>query len=215
MFIVHRAVRSGVFIYLWTNTRAMETLTIAYDERYGIPIYTGHRMAKADFLQWKSDDNYVYEFNDGVLEPTTGMRQDEVLLFKRLNRHFAQTNAYRLGGELLAEVDVWLTQKQMRRPDAAFYSVEQIDQLANHTQVVPSFAIEFASVSDNEHTSITKRHEYFDAGVQVVWWVYPDFKEVHVYTSPKTVTICTDDDVMSAAPALAEFQMTVRELFRK
>ena len=63
--------------------------------------------------------------------------------------------------------------------------------------------------------SLIKLHEYFDAGVQVVWWVYPLYKEVYVYTSPKTVTICTDDDTLSAAPALPELTMTVAELFRK
>lgn len=38
---------------------------------YGVPKYAGLTMSKADFLQWESDDNYVYEFNDGVLESTS------------------------------------------------------------------------------------------------------------------------------------------------
>jgi Uma2 family endonuclease len=51
--------------------------------------------------------------------------------------------------------------------------------------------------------------------VQAIWWVYPLYKEVYVYTSPKTVIICTDDDVLSAAPALPELTMTVAELFKR
>ncbi|AQG78987.1 hypothetical protein [Spirosoma montaniterrae] len=57
----------------------METLTVAYNERYGIPKYAGLTMTKAEFLRWESDDNYVYEFNNGVLEPTTSMKQIEVM----------------------------------------------------------------------------------------------------------------------------------------
>lgn len=186
-----------------------------HNDRYGVPKYAGQTMEKVDFLRWKSDDNYVYEFNNGILEPTTGMRQDEILLFKRISRYFSQTNAYQTGGELLAEVDVWLTEKQMRRPDIAYYTTDQIDLIGISELVIPNFVIELASDSDSELKSLIKRHEYFDAGVQVVWWIYPAFKEVYVYTSPKTVTICTDNDVLSAAPALPELQLTVEELFQK
>ena len=88
-------------------------------------------MTKEDFLRWESDDNYVYEFSDGVLEPTTGMgileptsftRQENILMLKRLTRRFQQTNAYEQEGELVAGVDVWLTERQMRRPDVAYYT---------------------------------------------------------------------------------------------
>ena len=183
--------------------------------QYGVPKYAGHRMSKADFLRWESDDNYVYEFNDGVLEPTISMRQDEILMLKRITRRFQQTYAYEQEGELVGEVDVWLAEKQKRRPDIAYYAANQLSLIAIGESVIPSFVVELASESDIEQKSFMKRHEYFAAGVQVVWWVYPLYKEVYVYTSPKTVTICTDDDVLSAAPALPELTMTVAELFRK
>lgn len=113
----------------------------------------------------------------------------------------------------MAEVDVWVTPKQMRRPDGSYFTSEQIRQMAAGENVIPGFVVGFASQTDNELMSVTKRHEYFDAGVQVVWWVYPAFEEVYVYTSPKTVMIGTDDDVLSAAPVLPDFQIIVAELF--
>jgi Uma2 family endonuclease len=193
----------------------METLTIAYDEQYGVPKYAGQRMTKADFLRWESDDNYAYEFNDGLLEPTTGMRQDENYLLANLETVFFQTAAFRSGGRLRAEMDFWVTEKQMRRADVSCFTSKQMQQMQTGQKVIPGFVVEFASHTDNTIVSITKRHEYFEAGVQVVWWVYPIHQEVHVYTSPKTVSICTDDDLLSAAPALPEMQMTVAELFGK
>lgn len=192
-----------------------QPLTDSLPYQYGVPKYAGHRMTKANFLRWESDDNYVYEFNDGILEPTTGIRQDEILMLKRLTRRFQQTNAYEQEGELVAEVDVWVTEKQQRRPDIAYYTASQLCLTAIGESVIPDFVIELASEGDVEQKSFIKLHEYFAAGVQVVWWVYPLYKEVYVYTSPKTVTICTDDDVLSAAPALPELTMTVAELFRK
>ena len=192
-----------------------ESTTDLLPYQYGVPKYAGHRMTKADFLRWESDDNYVYEFNDGVLEPTISMRQEEILMLKRLTRRFQQTNAYEQEDELVAEVDVWVTGKQQRRPDIAYYTINQLGLIAIGESVIPSFVVELASESDIEQKSLIKLHEYFNAGVQVVWWVHPLYKEVYVYTSPKTVTICTDDDVLSAAPALPELTMTVAELFRK
>ena len=172
-------------------------------------------MTKDDFLRWESDDNYVYEFNDGILEPTTGMRQDEMTLIQRITRRFAQTSAYQGEAELIAEIDVWVSAKQMRRPDLAFYTSAQISSSNGPTRVIPSFVVEFVSEHDDARKYIKKLGEYFQAGVQNVWLVFPDDYTVYVYTSPKTVTICTDNDVLSAAPALPELTMTVAELYRK
>lgn len=192
--------------------------------QYGTPKYAGHRMTKADFLRWESDDNYVYEFNDGVLEPTTStgilepttsMRQEEILMLRRLTRRFHQTNAYEQEGELVAEVDVWVTEKQQRRPDVAYYTASQLGLIATGELVIPTFVIEFVSKSDDAQKYIRKLNEYFQAGVQAVWLVFPTDQIVYVYTSPKIVTICTDDDMLSAVPALPELTMTVAELFKQ
>ena len=182
---------------------------------YGPPKYTGQRMSKAGFLQWEPDDMYVYEYNEGVLEPAFSMRQDENYLLTNIENQFFKTTDFLAGVRLRAEMDAWVTDQQMRRPDVSFFSKQQLQLMDAGVDVVPGFVIEFGSVSDDVQKSLTKLHQYFDAGVQVVWWVYPLYKEVYVYTSPKTVIICTDTDVLSAAPALPDFQLTVAELFRQ
>lgn len=192
-----------------------ESITNSITDRYGAPRYAGQRMAKADFLRWESDDNYVYEYNNGLLEPTTAMRQNETYLYRVIEDYFFSTNTFLEGGRLWGEIDVWLSEKQMRRPDISYFSANQISLMAAGSNVIPHFVIELASESDNDLRNLTKLHEYFEAGVQVVWWVYPMFQEVYVYTSPKTVTIATDTDVLSAAPALPDFQMTVAALFKR
>lgn len=94
----------------------------------------------------------------------------------------------------------------------------ELKQAALHTagvEIVPGLIIQTITESDLTISSFSKRHNYFETGVQVAWWVYPIHQEVHVYTSLKTVTICTDDDMLSAAPVLPEMQMTVSELLGK
>jgi Uma2 family endonuclease len=186
-----------------------------HNDRYGIPQYAGQTMEKADFLRWESDDNYVYEFNNGVLEPTTSMRQDELHILNALENQFFKTNAFREGGRLRAEIDIWVSDRQMRRPDVLFFSKEDFEKIAKGENAIPTFVAEFVSENDDARKYLKKLQEYFQAGVQVVWLVFPDDYTVYVYISPKTVTICTDNDTLSAAPALPELQLTVADLFRR
>ena len=60
-----------------------------------------------------------------------------------------------------------------------------------------------------------KLQEYFAAGVQVVWYLYPAQQQVEVYHSPKDVVICTDDDPCSAAPAVADLVLTPTLIFAR
>jgi hypothetical protein len=38
------------------------------------------------------------------------------------------------------------------------------------------------------------------------------FRQVHIFTSPKNVQICTDDDICSAKPVLDDFEISVNDL---
>lgn len=175
--------------------------------------YAGQRMSKEDFLHWESDDPFVYEWNNGILEPTEGMKQNEMQIARLISREFTRTAAYRNKAELMLEIDCWVTDKQMRRPDLAFYTDEQIRKASRGERVIPAFVIEIISEFDDIIKVEKKLIEYFQAGVQVVWRVIGEIKAVYVYTSPKTITVCTDNDSISAAPAVPDFQLTASELF--
>ncbi len=135
-------------------------------------------------------------------------------LTPRITRRFTQTSVYEEEAEIIPEIEVWVSEKQMRRPDLAFYTRKQIAASKSLACVIPGFLIEFVSGNDDAREYIRKLHEYFLADVQTVWLIFPDDYTIYVYTSLKTVTICTDD-VVSAGPALSALAMTVAELFRK
>lgn len=167
-----------------------------------------------EFLRFEPTDGYKYEWNDGELIRTAKMGKRHLYLIRRLNRLFAQTEAYRQGGILICEQDVMLTGVQMRRPDLAYFSGEQIDQsLTTDDEPIPPFVIEVISPTDESEKVESKRGEYFRAGVQVVWHIFPEIREVHVCTSPKLIQVCSDEDVCSAAPVLPDFSLTVNQLF--
>lgn len=58
---------------------------------------------------------------------------------------------------------------------------------------------------------------YREAGVQVVWQIFPNQQEVHVYAGPKleNMTVCAGEKICSAAPALPGFVFPASALFEK
>lgn len=64
---------------------------------------------------------------------------------------------------------------------------------------------------------MSKMRQYHKAGVRVVWLIYPGLQEVHVYSGEHLdqMTVCSEDRICSAAPALPDFEVSVREVFKK
>lgn len=163
-----------------------------------------------EFLRFEPTDGFKYEWNDGELIKFSGTKPRYLRLIKQLNRLFLKTNAHKSGGELICEQDVMLTGIQMRRPDMAYFSDKQIQ--AENDEPIPAFCIEVISPTDESEKVEAKRIEYFKAGVQVVWHIFPENEEVHVYTARKIVQICSGEDICSARPVLDDFQISVNEL---
>lgn len=167
-----------------------------------------------EFQHWEAPTNGLkYEWFDGELIAFEKMNKHHLKLIRLLTRLFTQTQAYQAGGLLIAEQDVMLTGIQLRRPDFAYFSGVQIDRNNRNVEPIPAFVIEVISPTDDAEKVESKRFEYFKAGVQVVWSIYPEAQCVYVYTGIKSVVICIDEDVCSAAPVLGDFQVEAKKLF--
>ena len=154
-----------------------------------------------EFMAWESEDGFKYEWNDGELIKFVGMNRKQVFIYEALNQLFIEKGLWKTG-TLISEYDVQLSGIQMRRPDVAYLTKEQIALTKQGEDEIPEFAIEIISGSDKANKVEEKTIEYFKAGVKVVWLIYPDNKTVQVYTSLKQAQICTDDDICSAKPVL-------------
>jgi len=170
-----------------------------------------------EFLNWEAEDGYKYEWNDGELIRFSGMKKKEYYIFDLLNQLF-YTNRLILNGSLISEPDVMLSGMppagiQMRRPDIAYFTREQIYEGHRGEDVIQAFVVELISANDDIEKVEEKLIEYFKAGVKVVWHVMPINKRVYVYTSSKTVKICEGEDICSAAPVLEGFEISAENLF--
>ena len=165
-----------------------------------------------EFLTWEPVDGYKYEWKDGEMIRFSGMKKKQYYIYDVLNTLFI-TKEYHKAGTFMAEPDVMLTALQMRRPDIAYFTKEQIQLGRKGEDVIPAFVVEVLSETDQAYRIEEKIAEYFKAGVQVVWNIFPESEVVYVYTSRKHVTICLESDVCSAAPVLPDFSIRVNELF--
>ena len=106
-----------------------------------------------------------------------------------------------------------------RRPDVAFVSTARwpLDRALPETgdwEVVPDLAGEVISPNDVFKDVLAKVREYFHYGVQVVWVVAPEERQVYVYDSPTHVHILTGQDELTGGEVVPGFRLPLVHLFQ-
>ena len=172
-------------------------------------------MSKAAFMNWNPDDGFLYEYDNGFAEQISGMKKKERYIITNIQAKFSTTEAFRERAWLFEESDVWVSDVQKRIPDMAFFTRDQILDSADDIESIPAFVVELISPTDKADKIETKVIEYFKAGVQVIWHVFPALRMVRVFTSVKNSISHFETDTFDAAPAVPDLQMTVNELFAR
>ena len=169
-----------------------------------------------EFLQWKPEDGYKYEWNNGALEKSVKMiTPKQLYLVDRLSSVLEKIKPA-AGRRLVCEVQNRTSPTQIRVPDIAYYTAKEISQAAEgDSQPVTSFAIEIISEHDKINAVNAKIEEYFQAGVKAVWLIFPEFQKVYVYAGPEEVAICKGDAICSAEGAIPGFSISAAGLFQK
>ncbi|MCO6475446.1 MAG: Uma2 family endonuclease [Phaeodactylibacter sp.] len=169
-----------------------------------------------EFLQWNPEGGFKYEWNNGALERSVKMITPRQLYLVYRLAGILEKVKPKAGGRLICEVQNRTSDTQIRVPDIAYYTNKEISQAAEGDfQPVTSFAIEIISEHDKINTVQTKIEEYFQAGVKVIWLIFPEFQKVYVYTGPEKVAICKGDAICSGEAAIPGFSISATELFRK
>jgi Uma2 family endonuclease len=161
------------------------------------------------------EDPFKYEWHKGSVEKKARtMNRDQFSIIRKLcYTIFMQTAAFKQGGMVMAEVDMFLeTVQRTRRTDIAYLTPALVEKAPDGKPSVCPFVIEIISKNDQINEVNEKIIEYFANGVEVVWVILPKIKKVEVYTSVKTMTICFGEDICTAAPVLPDFKVSVNDL---
>jgi Uma2 family endonuclease len=105
----------------------------------------------------------------------------------------------------------------VRAPDVCFYSHARWPESEigdGLPPVPPDLAVEVVSPRDRPAGILRKVVEYLEAGVPLVWVVYPKRRRVAVYRpGEEEPIILKEDDVMENFPELPGFRCRVSDLF--
>lgn len=168
-----------------------------------------------------SDDEPLFEIVNGQrveLPPTSFFA---CLLTTRLvvelGAYLRTDDLGHLAGETLFHLPAPVNRN--RRPDLAFVSYGRWakdrakDKEENAWDVVPNLVTEVVSTNDDAKELLDKLAEYFQAGVELVWVVYPTQAMVYVYRSMTDVHGLTRNDTLDGGAVLPNFKLALANLF--
>lgn len=160
----------------------------------------------------RREDKWKYEWVNGVVEKTPRpMNQLQQIYLINLQEWLDKLRSpNRKLDKFLSEVDTFFG-KSHRRPDIAYFSEQQIAAIPKGNQV-PQFVIEIISSTDQMNLVHKKMRDYRNSGVPVVWHIFPELQEVHVYTGDN-MAICRGDKLCSADLVIAGFKIPADSIF--
>jgi len=107
--------------------------------------------------------------------------------------------------------------QQVRIPDVSFVCWERLPDRRLPSEPIPhlapDLAVEVISEGNTREEMERKLREYFQAGVRLVWYVYPKNRAVRVYTDLDNMTELTDDANLDGGEVLPGFQLPLVQLF--
>jgi Uma2 family endonuclease len=169
-------------------------------------------------IELNDHESRLYELVDGTLvEKTVGFYESSlagrlvVLLGSFVLKHH-------LGIVLPADGMMRLAPGLVRMPDVSFLSWQRLpggklprDPIPD---LAPDLAIEVISKSNTRQEMDRKLHDYFMAGVRLVWYVYHSPRcEVCAYTSPNEYAVLREDQTLDGGEVVPGFRLALGELF--
>jgi Uma2 family endonuclease len=124
-----------------------------------------------------------------------------------------------LGIALGADGALRLVPGLVRIPDVCFISWTRLPQgklpPERIARLAPDLAVEVLSEGNTRKEIQLKIRDYFLAGAQLVWVVYPKTQTAEVYTSPTRRRRVGKNQALEGGPVLPGFRLPLRELFAR
>ncbi len=165
-------------------------------------------------------DEILYEVVDGRRVEIAPMGAHETCIASALlGIVHAFATPKRLGRGVVEVLFFLMPVGSQRRPDFAFVSSKRWPfnrfppRGDNAWKVIPNLAAEVVSPTNTANEVMVKIREYFQAGVELVWVIYPETCQVYVYDSPDIVRALNRNDTLEGGKVLPGFRLPLAELF--
>lgn len=170
-----------------------------------------------DVERVRREDGALCELIDGVLVEKAVSSKTSIVGMElgRLLGNFVIPR--KLGWIQGSDGFTWLAVIQLRAPDVAFVRRNQRagGKLPDrgYDDVAPALVVEVFSPGNTAKEMERKRREFFAAGTELFWIVYPDRQEIEVFTEPETHRLLKQDDTLDGGTVLPGFSVKVGEIF--
>ncbi len=203
--------------------RSEWTVADLLDQLGGIPpervhLTPGPRTAtEKDLLEMEAQTGRTCELIDGTLvEKTMGYFEawlaSEILFLIR-----SYLEQHDLGIVTGPDGCLRLFPQQVRVPDVAFVRRERLPDGRVPREPIPSLApslaVEVLSKGNTRREMERKLREYFEAGVNLVWYIEPRTQTATAYTSPDHFTEIGVDGELDGGEILPGFRLPLKKLF--
>jgi Uma2 family endonuclease len=165
-------------------------------------------------------DDCFYEVIDGQIVVLPPMGVYECGIASLLALTLGPVVRDRKLGRVVAETMFWLNRsgKLKRRPDLAFVSAKRwpLDRKlprGEAWEIVPDLAVEVVSETNSANEIALKLVDYFRAGTEQVWVIYPAIRQVYLYASPTSVRILAEPGEIDGDNLIPGFRFPLTELF--
>ena len=172
-----------------------------------------------DVVEHACRTDRICELIDGTLvEKTMGYYESQlaVLVASALLR-FVEDR--RLGIVLGEAGTLRILPGQVRVPDVCFIAWERFPGRRLPREpipaVVPDLVVEILSEGNTVGEMRRKLHDYFQAGVRLVWYIDPVTRTAEVYTAPDQRLDLTAQGVLDGGAVLPGFRLSLADLFAR
>jgi Uma2 family endonuclease len=157
------------------------------------------------------------ELVDGVLVEKVMNFADSVLAADIGASLSAFVQSPRLGVVAGAGGPLRLAKGLVRIPDVSFVSRSRLPGgKVPHEPIpdlVPDLAVEVLSEGNTEQEMARKLRDYFDSGVELVWFFDPRKRRVDVFTAPDERRVLKGSQMLTGGTVLRGFKVRVEEVF--
>src|SRR5579863_2596060 len=144
-------------------------------------------MSVEEFDRLEEPDELSYELDEGELVVMTKPRPLHNRIVLALTYELQAYLKTHPVGEVFNPDNLFvLAPNTKRAPDVSFLRTERTKQIDENADIpgAPDLAVEVVSPSDTVSAMRRKIRQYFAAGAQCVWIVYPETREVEIWRQP-------------------------------
>lgn len=188
-------------------------------ERIRLHPAPGTATVKDVIIALESQNKRLFELADGVLVEKDMALRESVYAERISHRINDFLDEHDLGFTAGADGAMEILPGLVRIPDVSFIAWEDLegDDIpdAPVPELVPRLAVEVISKGNTPLEMERKLRDYFEAGVRLVWLVYPKTQTAESYTSPTSFKRIGKNQSLVGGVVLPGFKLPLPEIFRR